>query len=165
MIASSTSFHAYCMDCMQAAPGCLQNSVMRCIHARPASHLGPPAAGQDSENALAARRAHGHPRRARARGSRRGHTVACSRARARQQIKISQNLGTPVPKRGKNGWVTCSDERYTRHQSQPYEYHLSLSNLVYRYRACMIDFAGSPDHFLFFLCVAVYSVLLFWIIK
>ena len=60
--------------------------------------------GQDSENGPAARRAHGTPRRARARGSRRGHIVACSRARARQQIKISQNSGTLVPKRGENGW-------------------------------------------------------------
>ena len=62
---------------------------------------------QDTENAVAARRAHGPPRRARARGSRRGHIVACSRARARQQIKISQNSGTPVPKRRKNGWTDC----------------------------------------------------------
>ena len=39
--------------------------------------------------------AHGPFRRARARGSRRGHIVASPRARARQQIKISQNSGTP----------------------------------------------------------------------
>ena len=31
--------HALCMDCMQAARGCLQNSVMRCIHARAGSQL------------------------------------------------------------------------------------------------------------------------------
>ena len=32
----------------------------------------------------------------------------CSRARARQQIKISQNSGTQVPKRGKNGYPDCT---------------------------------------------------------
>ena len=95
-------------------PGCIQGCLHACewdfqLASQPASQ-GPAAAryGQDSENAVAARRAHGHPRRARARGSRRRHIVACSRARARQQIKISQNLGTPVPKRGKNGWADCS---------------------------------------------------------
>ena len=31
--------HALCMDCMQAARGCLQNSVMPCIHARAGSQL------------------------------------------------------------------------------------------------------------------------------
>ena len=57
---------------------------------------------------LAARRANGHPRRARARGSRMGHIVSFFRARARQQIKISQNSGTPVPNCSKNGWPDCS---------------------------------------------------------
>eukprot|EP01048_Picozoa_sp_COSAG05_P010997 COSAG05_NODE_1008_length_6213_cov_13.207720_4_plen_177_part_00 len=103
------------ISCMQ--PGMLA-CIQGCLHAcewdfqsasQPASQ-GPAAAryGQDSENAVAARLAHGHPRRARARGSRSGHIVGCSRARARQQIKISQNSGTPVPKFGKNGWTDCT---------------------------------------------------------
>ena len=90
-----------------------ENSVMRCIHARPASHLGPPAAGQDSGNGVAARRAHAPPRRARARGSRRGHIGAGSRARARQQIKISQNWGTPVPFCSENGWVGVQNFKFS----------------------------------------------------
>ena len=103
-------------SCMHSGlPACIQGYLHACgwdfqSASQPASQ-GPAAAryGQDSENALAARRAHGPPRRARARGSRSGHTsiVACSRARARQQIKISQNSGTPVPNCSKNGWPDC----------------------------------------------------------
>ena len=67
--------HALCMDCMQAARGCLQNSVMRCIHARAGSQLASWQPGQDSENAVAARRAHVSLSRARARGRPKGRKV------------------------------------------------------------------------------------------
>ena len=106
----SEFMHAFRAACMHSGlPSCIQGCLYACewdfqSASQPASQ-GPAAAryGQDSENATAARRAHGHPRRARARGSRRGRIVACSRARARQQIKISQNSGTPVPKCSENG--------------------------------------------------------------
>ena len=87
------TYYVVARDLQSAHPFSLQNGT-------PADMARPDMA---SESGPAARRAHGPPRRARARGSRGGHIVACSRARARQQIKISQNSGTPVPKCGKNG--------------------------------------------------------------
>ena len=73
-----------------------------------------------------ARRAHGPPRRARVRGSRSEHIVACPRARARQQIKISQNSGTPVPNCSENGYPDC-----TTNNNVLYYYRYYLVVVVY----------------------------------
>ena len=102
-------------ECMQAALNACMNSEKWLAASQP--FCGPRMAdiyGQDSENALAAWRAHGPPRRARARGSRMGYyyhsmnsILGPVRARARQQIKISPKSGTPVPFCSENGYPDC----------------------------------------------------------